>query len=176
MTSEYTVRRYPHGVALFSMIPADDLAHLISKSIADGWDQIHAGIADAIGASLVFTSKEDGAKWLAELASSGDWLKSGDTGASSRTIYSVMTGKPCLGREGAERPIDPDDFGRCHLLLQLHPEWVARLPEVAAKYPAWGPLVREWARMTAIYERDLQTGASTELYDLMRELREEAQS
>lgn len=39
-----------------------------------------------------------------------DWLLGGDTGVSSKTILSVMTGSE-MARPGA--PLDGDDFGRC---------------------------------------------------------------
>lgn len=100
------------------------------------------------------------------------WLTSGDVGISSATIWSVMTGRPFpLRHFWPDTPCDPDDFGRCHRLLDRFPEWRARLDEVAEWYPNWKPLVREWDRMTALYLRDQPTGRCAELYALMRELR-----
>ena len=98
-----------------------------------------------------------------------DWLKSGDTGASSETIATVMSGRIIGDRRYA--PSDPSDFGRCHRLLTIFPEWRPRMSEVAAIFPEWRPLVREWDRLTALYERDLPTGKSDELYRLIRQLR-----
>lgn len=100
------------------------------------------------------------------------WLNSGDTGISSKTIWSVMTGRPFPDRHFLPSvPLDPSDFGRCHRLLERFPEWRARLGEVAERYPEWAPLVDAWDRMTALHQRDEPTGESAELYALMRDLR-----
>lgn len=80
-----------------------------------------------------------------------DWLMGDDTGISSKTICSVMTGS--AAPEWADTPSDPDDFGRCYRLLALFPLWRSRLPEVAAKYPKWGPMVAAWDELVALYEQ-----------------------
>lgn len=85
-----------------------------------------------------------------------DWLHGHDTGTSSLTIYTVMTGQRV---ERTSYPLDPDDFGRCYRLLKLFPEWRLRLAEVAARFKEWRPLVREWTRLTALYENDLALDA-----------------
>lgn len=174
--SEYTVRHYEHGAAIFgASISVDDLVFLLKAFERRGCKFICPGIASAIGAHSVFCSKEGGEAWLKELAVGGDWLKSGDTGMSSKTIYFVLHPNS-THVEWPSVPYDPDDFGRCYRLLQKFPEWAARLSEVAVRYPEWTPMVREWAKMTALYERDLPTGMCKELYDLMTELVKEARS
>jgi hypothetical protein len=80
-----------------------------------------------------------------------DWLMSRDTGISSKTICSVLTGSKAP--DWHDTPGDPDDFGRCYRLLALFPDWRARMPEVAAKYPKWGPMVAAWDELTALYEQ-----------------------
>ena len=71
-------------------------------------------------------------------------------------------------------PHDPSDFGRCYRLLQLAPEWTARLEEVAQAYPAWEPFVREWDKLTAMYEQLIVTGcelpSDSALYETMQQL------
>jgi hypothetical protein len=103
-----------------------------------------------------------------------EWLLGGDTGISSKTILSVMTGIQS-GEGYTSVPSDPSDFGRCYRLLFRFPEWRKRLPEVAKKYPAWGPLIREWDAMTEAYEA-AQVARIThlsELYDHMQLLIDE---
>lgn len=99
------------------------------------------------------------------------WILGGDTGISSKVIWAVM-----MGATPAEVdvPYDPSDFGRCHRLLQLFPEWRGRLDEVARAYPAWGPLVREWGQLEALYEEEWPTGRAPRLYTRMQALREES--
>lgn len=76
------------------------------------------------------------------------WALGRDTGTSSKTIFSVMTGSEL---DRSDVPYDPDDFGRCYRLLVLFPEWIPRLKEVADIYPEWGPMVREWDKLTTEY-------------------------
>ena len=99
------------------------------------------------------------------------WLAGGDTGISSKTIWFVM-----MGRENTERywraspPSDPSDFGRCYRLLQVMPSWRVRLPDVAAKHPAWSGLVEHWDELTALYEEELPKRSAPKLYARMKQL------
>lgn len=111
-----------------------------------------------------------------------EWIVSEDVGVSSRTIWCVLMGlfhqkivgaqkMPCGGRYDV--PHDPSDFGRCHRMFRHIPQWRGRLNEVAQVFPRWEPFVREWVKMMEIYERDLESGKSEELWNLMRELEDE---
>lgn len=100
-----------------------------------------------------------------------DWLVGYDTGTSSLTIYTVMTGQR-VDRTGC--PLDPDDFGRCYRLLKLFPEWRARLPEVAERFKVWIPLVREWDRLQALYEEELPRKMAPKCYAAMQACLKEA--
>jgi hypothetical protein len=103
-----------------------------------------------------------------------DWARGRDTGVSSGVIYSVLTGNasPC---RGCDIPNDPSDFGRCYRLLELFPAWKHRLGLVAAAHPAWKPFVREWDKLTAMYEAAMARSGmpATEMYHFMKQLREE---
>lgn len=102
-----------------------------------------------------------------------EWMMSGDTGVSSKTIMHVMEGT--AAPSDVDVPHDPSDFGRCHRLLEAFPSYAARLGEVAEKYPDWVGLVREWGTLTEMYCVALNTGAerATELYNRMEELIDE---
>jgi len=111
---------------------------------------------------------EDGMSMNDERVAALQWLLGGDTGMSSKTICAVMAGvktPPYCG----DVPGDPDDFGRCYRLLKLIPTWRARMQEVADRYKEWGPLVREWAELTRMYEAQ-QTMV---MYKRMKELIDE---
>lgn len=81
-----------------------------------------------------------------------------------------VTGSEMKGHFRPDIPYDPGDFGRCYRLLQHFPEWHTRLPEVAAKYPVWGPMVKAWDELTALYEEEKQSGKAPKLYKRMKEL------
>jgi hypothetical protein len=95
-----------------------------------------------------------------------EWLLSDDTGTSSKTILSVMTGSKMTGTR-ADVPYDGGDFGRCYRLLKEFPEWKTRLHEVAEKYVEWVAIVREWDRLSAEYEKD------EKVYEILEPLVEE---
>ena len=75
------------------------------------------------------------------------WRQGRDTGASSIALWGVLMGTTSDG----STPWDVDDFGRCERLLKAVPEWRARLPEMAARFPIWTGLVREWPRLVELY-------------------------
>ncbi len=95
------------------------------------------------------------------------WLTNGDTGMSSMTIWSVMMGRKS---NDPSVPWDPSDFGRCYRLLRVMPSWRQRLPEVAAKHPAWTGLVKAWDELTALYEEELPRGTAPKLYARIKHL------
>jgi hypothetical protein len=67
------------------------------------------------------------------------WALSGDTGNSSRTIAGHMTGNPT--ERHTMPPSDASDRGRCIRLLELIPEWIPRLPELAREKPQEGIVI-----------------------------------
>ena len=97
-----------------------------------------------------------------------DWERGLFVGSSSATIFAVMMGRTPAGigrdRIGAV-PRDPDDFSRCHRLLRVVPEWRSRLQDVSERYSAWTPLVENWDRLTAHFER-----RDPGMYDFMKTL------
>lgn len=99
-----------------------------------------------------------------------EWIESRDTGTSSLTICSIITGFPNPhGR--CDIPHDPQDFGRCYRLLKLFPQWRPLLPQVAEKEPDWIPFVREWDRLTEMYEKAMESDDGREMYAFMKGLR-----
>lgn len=57
------------------------------------------------------------------------WALSGDTGVSSEALACHMLAYP--QRRFNSPPSDADDRGRCIRLLELIPEWIPRLQELA---------------------------------------------
>lgn len=98
------------------------------------------------------------------------WIVGGDTGISSKTIWSVMNG---VDPDWADVPHDCDDFGRCFRLLLLVPEWRRRLELVAYAYPKWAPMVREWDSLSQLYMAGLKTDDFNALNQRLRQLQDE---
>lgn len=93
-----------------------------------------------------------------------EWERGLFVGTSSATIFHAMLGRWPMGMSpGAYTPSDPSDFGRCHRLLKIKPEWRARLVEVSAKHPKWKPLVEHWDELEGMFER-----AESGMYDRMK--------
>lgn len=59
------------------------------------------------------------------------WALSSDTGISSEALAAHMTGVRSNTQWGMQPPSDAADRGRCIRLLELIPEWIPRLKEMA---------------------------------------------
>ncbi|WP_124485602.1 MULTISPECIES: hypothetical protein [unclassified Burkholderia] len=99
----------------------------------------------------------------------GNWLVSHDTGLSSETMAAIALGT--TKRRGLHAPHDPGDFGRCYRLVKAVPEVRNAFPRIAKMVKPFAGIVREWDALCEIYERDLPTGRSDELYRRIKELR-----
>ena len=101
-----------------------------------------------------------------------------DTGLSSETIALVLghlTWEELQNKPGAFgvsssgwTPKDGDDFGRCHRLLELIPEWKSELHQVAEAYAntAWPKLIQNWMRLSKLFNDKRYN----ELYFALKEL------
>lgn len=76
------------------------------------------------------------------------WIVDGRVGMSSKAIWAHMTGtlSECMSA-----PSDPDDLNRCLLLLDLIPEWTARMGEMAAHGNEWQALSPIWTDLASTF-------------------------
>lgn len=85
------------------------------------------------------------------------WLKNGFRGISSETILAQFTDRTPLNgiethsRDRWRHPLDPSDFGRCHKLLEIVPEFRKELSVMKAVSPEWSRLVDAWDELTQLY-------------------------
>ena len=155
----FAIRDDGLGFFIFGRLPFDSLkfiANYADKRFG-GESIINSGIADAVGATMAITSKENVVPWMKKLGvgpgNTTDWLKSCDTGRSSKTLYSVLNANPgALSSSGPSIPLDSDDFGRCYRLMKSHPEWRPRMSEVADRFPVWTPIVEKWDQLVTAFE------------------------
>lgn len=183
----YTIERNGDRVTVRGSIPVSEFAALTKIWDKEGLKAMALGVTSALGVTLAICRDSDVEAWEAEIAAnakikaSGDaemeWLLGHDTGTSSKVIFSILA-STSQARSAAmarlhgwrDTPSDPSDFGRCHRLLDLFPAWRERLGEVAAKHPAWAPLVEAWDELTALWNEESPTKNCPKLYNRMKEL------
>lgn len=96
------------------------------------------------------------------------WLRTGERGMSSETIFQHMTGLPIPTLGHVRAPTDPSDLNRCLQLLRAVPEWEARLPEMATVNDEWAGLVAMWPQLVAMFDEELPSGKAPKTWALMR--------
>ncbi len=174
------------GRAILAPAPVDELLALSKLWKTQGFKFMSSSIAERLGAAIAVVRDEAGEKkWQSEIGidfDGPDWLLSGDTGTSSMTIYSVMSGRGSPRGGRGDAPYDPADFGRCYRLLKRYPEWVPKLQRVADAYPIWRGLVTHWQELCSLYESEANpdakgfgTGRAPKLYEMIRRLRKESE-
>lgn len=94
------------------------------------------------------------------------WLKSDDTGMSSKFMAHILARGPLAD---PAYPIDPSDFGRCFRFLRVFkvPPDVAPMAKHGKE---WAGYVERWAEMERLYVEELPTGSCPKLYALMMEI------
>lgn len=109
-------------------------------------------------------------KTLSVEARASLWMMQGETGMSSKAIWSMMM----TGTAKNHFPYDPDDFSRCYKLLKAIPEWRKRMDAMRPISSAWNNLVEHWDELTAMFEENERTewkkSKKIGMYERMNEL------
>jgi hypothetical protein len=100
------------------------------------------------------------------------WFATDDTGVSSLTMAAVMfKAGNYVGTPGRwSHPRDPDDFGRCHRLLEAVPGSRERLHLMKPVSPIWSRLVDQWDTITALYLEELPARKAPKCYALIQSI------
>lgn len=126
-----------------------------------------------IAATLAFVKAHslcpEGKYFEKPVTSPVEWAASRDTGTSSLTIYSAVTGLPSP-RGRYDIPYVPHDFGRCYRLLKLFPAWRGDLAKTILLCKKWKPFVEHWDELTALFEQESPSGLCPHLYERMKAL------
>lgn len=94
-------------------------------------------------------------KKIQNLPAQAKWWQGLDIGCSASAIFAVFCDEEFQFKAeelgGGATPSDPDDLGRCILLLDTFPEWKIRLDKVAIAYPGtrWSDFVKRWDELVA---------------------------
>lgn len=91
------------------------------------------------------------------------WISNGETGMSSKTMWSCLMG---LKDFEINHPCDPDDFSRCWKLLEAVPEWKTQLHKLKPLSRQWEKLIDNWDKLTDFYEVKKANG----MYEFMQTL------
>lgn len=83
-----------------------------------------------------------------------NWLKNGEKGVSSETMFGAITGLEIQSRRS--HPSDPDDFKRCMKLINAVPEWNNELYKVAALSDTWNNIINNWETLCLMMEDTLK--------------------
>lgn len=78
-----------------------------------------------------------------------EWLASSNTGISSETMFSAITGVPV---KYYDIPHDIHDVGRCINMLKELPEFRPLIKRVFEKHIAWMPFIDCWKELESIYK------------------------
>lgn len=107
-------------------------------------------------------------------AAAAEWMRHGERGISSNSIFEAMTGVPAVGTWGHRPPSDPDDLRRCRLLLEAVPEFAARIGEMAIHGRGWERIAPIWPQLCATMDeevpdwRDGGDGRAPRTYAMMK--------
>ena len=97
------------------------------------------------------------------------WLKHGERGTSSETMFQKISGRIILTHKECP-PLDPDDFRRCYLLFETIPEWKEKLYMMKTVSSVWEKIVDNWQKLSEMLGEQMKTGKPNGLYELMKEL------
>jgi len=102
------------------------------------------------------------------------WIREGNRGISSETIFEVLADHPLLENDHVFHnvPHDPSDFYRCHTLLKCIPEFNGKLNRVAKVYPHWQVYADNWDLLESLLNTELKRkdGTAPKLYAVLHEL------
>lgn len=196
MTSaSYTVEVHDGCRIVRGAVPVHEMGKLLA--MGEEGDVLDTRLAHQIGATRVFGSQEGlaalrakglplsrerieqiaAAKAAGLSAAAVDWVRAGDRGKSSETIFTHLTGVSLRTPEAYGLPGDPSDFGCCRKLLEAVPELEPELHRLAQLGPAWAALVVRWQEIASLMDTEAPEwregrGAAPGAYDAIRAIAE----
>lgn len=94
-------------------------------------------------------------------------INNNDCGSSAKTIICHILK---LDNDWNSPPYDPSDFGRCYRMLREFPELREKLNNMKTLNTTWHCLVMVWSVLEDIFERDEDSGKSSDLYLILKTL------
>lgn len=97
------------------------------------------------------------------------WLCSGETGLSSKTMLCIHTGNEMDRGWDFRPPSDVADFRRCWLLIEAIPEVKNSFAQIAKECPAFKGVIENWDVISAAYEKERGNGDCPVTYRLLKQ-------
>lgn len=95
------------------------------------------------------------------------WLKWGEQGQSSKSIFAKLSSVG-LNERADKFPYDPDDFRRCHELLEAIPEFRKQLFRMKDVSDVWSNYVDNWDKLTEMFLDLKQNKKDNGMFDFMQ--------
>jgi hypothetical protein len=92
------------------------------------------------------------------------WKKYGEQGTSSKTMWLMLRYGTIM--PGADHPHDIDDFSRCHMPLEMVPDWRKEMEKMKEVSAVWESLANYWEVLTEMYV----TKQYAPMWELMKKL------
>ena len=183
MKSGYILEKNEYGIVVRPLpgqhgVPIETLTE-VAKLMPENAVMAN-GISSALDATFAVCVPENEKPWKTaieakniSLSTQDQWRLGCDTGVSSKTIFSALSGNNILTSR-PDVPHDADDFGRCYRLLKMIPAWRGRLAEVGKRYPetAWPAMAAAWDELEGLYD----SKAWRSLYDRIELAKKEAKT
>lgn len=131
-------------------------------------------------ANLILESLNEKHRPAAGSTGLSEWLRSDETGLSSRYMARVFSPASVPGERGEHGginyPHDPDDFNRCVGLLNAVPAFREKIHLLENGHgPVWAALVPIWSELESLLEKEKPKGVAKKLYARMRSVIEPAE-
>ena len=102
-----------------------------------------------------------------------EWIATHHVGVSSKTMWTALMGvtaEPAQPFIRYDIPYDCDDFSRCYDLVKfcnINP--VSDFPKILQRFPWYAPIIRNWDKLSDMYEAQDYKGVNNLLTELMKE-------
>lgn len=110
---------------------------------------------------------EDKAEMRKKIA---EWFIDGEVGSSSKALACIYLGG--IPKSVLWHPLDPNDFRRCILFLDILPEAdrVSLIKTMGELNKRWYVISENWETLTALWKEEKGKRTAPKLYDKMKEI------
>ena len=100
-----------------------------------------------------------------------EWTVTHHVGISSRTMWTALMGiKPTKEMFRYDIPYDSDDFSRCYDLVKFcEVSQSEDFPKILQVFPWYEPIIRNWDKLSEMYENNNFRGVNDLLWSLRKE-------